>query len=127
MNLSVAEIDDHALLGRVLDFYTDTLKQTPEALAFLEAKANRTLDSLLPLRNSKARAAIRGQLEGIGLYRSSGHEHFNGSPIFGEHGDILQVHGRKIRDDLRPYALTDIFLPATILASPRRTLTRSLA
>lgn len=130
MELSLpSEIDDQALLGRVLDFYTDTLKQAPEGIAFLQAKglvhgelidrfrlgyANRTLGLRLPEKTRKAGAAIRGQLERIGLYRPSGHEHFNGSlivPIFGEHGEVVQVHGRKIRDDLRPGTPTDLYLP----------------
>ena len=113
----------------MLDFYTDALKQAPEGVEFLQAKglvhgelidrfrlgyANRTLGPLLPLKNRKAGAAIRGQLERIGLYRPSGHEHFIGSlivPIFGEQGEVVQVHGRKIRDDLRPGTPTDLFLP----------------
>ena len=64
--------------------------------------------------NRKAGAAIRGRLEAIGLYRGSGHEHFNGSlvvPIYGDDGAIVQVYGRKIRDDLRPGTPTDLYLP----------------
>jgi hypothetical protein len=79
--LSASLIDGQALLSRVLDFYTDTLKREPEGIAFLQAKglvhgelidrfrlgyANRTLGPLLPLKNRKAGAAIRGQLELIG-------------------------------------------------------------
>ena len=113
----------------MLDFYNDALKQAPEGIEFLQAKglihgelidrfrlgyANRTLGLRLPEKTRKAGAAIRGQLERIGLYRSSGHEHFNGSlivPILGENGEVVQVHGRKIRDDLRPGTPTDLFLP----------------
>lgn len=124
-----SEVSDSSLLSQVVSYYHDTLKQAPEALAFLETKglihgelidrfrlgyANRTLGLRLPEKNRKAGAAIRGQLERIGLYRASCHEHFNGSlvvPIFGDHGEIVQVHGRKIRDDLRPGTPTDLYLP----------------
>jgi DNA primase len=124
-----SEVVDSNLLAQVISYYHDTLKQAPEALAFLESKglihgelidrfrlgyANRTLGLRLPEKNRRAGAAIRGQLERIGLYRASGHEHFNGSlivPIFGDHGEVVQVHGRKIRDDLRPGTPTDLYLP----------------
>ena len=43
--------------------------------------ADRTLGLRLPEKNRKAGAEIRGQLERIGLYRQSGHEHFTGSLV----------------------------------------------
>jgi len=69
------------------------LKQSPEALAYLVKRgiangeaiarfklgfANRTLGYRLPAKNRKEGAAIRGQLQRLGLYRSSGHEKFSG-------------------------------------------------
>ena len=35
------DADDAALLRQVIDYYHDTLKQSPEALAYLEARGNR--------------------------------------------------------------------------------------
>ena len=123
------EADDQALLTQVVGYYHDTLKQSPEALDYLRSRglvhgelvdrfrlgyANRTLGLRLPEKSRKAGAAIRGRLEAIGLYRSSGHEHFNGGlivPVFGDAGAVVQVYGRKIRDDLRPGTPLDLFLP----------------
>ena len=125
--------DDQVLLGQVIDYYHDTLKQTPDALAYLEARglandgnggalidrlrlgyANRTLGLRLPEKNRKAGADIRGRLEKIGLYRDTGHEHFNGSlvvPVLDERGRIQEVYGRKIRNDLRPGTPKHLYLP----------------
>ncbi len=54
---------------------------------------------------------IRGQLQRLGLYRASGHEHFSGSlviPVINARGEVTEVYGRKINDNLRegtPYHL----------------------
>ncbi len=98
--------EDARLLAQVIDYYHQTLKQSPEALAYLEKRglanaeaidrfklgyANRTLGYRLPAKNRKEGAAIRGQLQRLGLYRPSGHEHFSGSlviPVINEQGQI---------------------------------------
>lgn len=121
--------DDAALLAQVIDYYHATLKQSPEALAYLKARgldhpelidsfklgyANRTLGLRLPEKNRVAGAEIRGRLQRLGLYRESGHEHFNGSlvvPVFDLAGQVVEVYGRKIRDDLRPGTPTHLYLP----------------
>lgn len=122
------DADDAALLVQVIDYYHDTLKQSPEALAYLAARglagelverfrlgfANRTLGLRLPEKNRKAGADIRGRLERIGIYRASGHEHFTGSlvvPVLDETGQIREVYGRKIRNDLRPGTPLHLYLP----------------
>lgn len=122
------DADDHVLLSQVIDYYHDSLKQSAEALAYLEARgldgalidrfrlgyANRTLGLRLPEKNRKAGADIRGRLEKIGLYRDTGHEHFNGSlvvPVMDERGRIQEVYGRKIRNDLRPGTPKHLYLP----------------
>ncbi|MEO7172783.1 CHC2 zinc finger domain-containing protein [Flavobacterium sp.] len=122
------DADDAALLAQVIDYYHDSLKQSPEALAYLAARgldgslverfrlgyANRTLGLRLPEKNRKAGAAIRGQLEKIGIYRASGHEHFTGSlvvPVIDEAGRICEIYGRKIRNDLRPGTPLHLYLP----------------
>ena len=43
--------------------------------------ANRTLGYRLPEKNRVDGAALRGQLQRIGVLRNSGHEHFNGSIV----------------------------------------------
>jgi DNA primase catalytic core len=120
---------DQALLDQVLGFYHDTLKQSAEALAYLDKRglhdpalierfrlgyANRTLAYRLPPKQVKAGAEQRGALQRIGILRDSGHEHFNGSlviPILDADGHATEVYGRKIRDDLRPGTPLHLYLP----------------
>jgi DNA primase catalytic core len=130
------DADDAVLLGQVADYYAATLKQSPEALAYLEARgiagsaaaeaievfklgyANRTLGLRLPEKTRKAGAEIRTRLERLGVYRDSGHEHLNGSlvvPLFDAAGQVVNLYGRKIRNDLR--AGTPLHL---YLSGPRR-------
>jgi DNA primase len=114
------DAEDQELLNRVIDFYHDTLKNSPEALTYLEKRglkngemverfklgfANRTLGLRLPLKIYKAGKSIRTRLQTLGLYRESGHEHFTGClviPIFDEHGNVKEVYGRKITDGVKP-------------------------
>src|ERR1019366_519193 len=66
--------------------------------------ANRTLGLRLPAKNRAAGAVLRGRLEELGIYRESGHEHFNGSlviPIINPAGDVMGMYGRKITPNLR--------------------------
>jgi DNA primase catalytic core len=123
------DADDQALLNQTIAYYHDTLKQAPEALAYLKARglthpelidrfklgyANRTLGLRLPQKTRKEGAEIRARLERLGLYRESGHEHFNGSlvmPVLDEAGNVTEVYGRKIRDDLRPGTPKHLYLP----------------
>ncbi|HRE54651.1 MAG TPA: CHC2 zinc finger domain-containing protein, partial [Candidatus Competibacter sp.] len=123
------DADDRALLHQVIDYYHATLKDSPDALAYLEQRgigsleaietfklgyADRTLGLRLPEKTRKAGAEVRGRLVKLGLYRESGHEHFNGSlivPIFDEAGQVVEVYGRKRRDDLRPGTPQHLYLP----------------
>jgi hypothetical protein len=123
------EVERQALLRRVLAYYHETLKQSPEALDYLQARglhhpelierfqlgyANRTLAYSLPNKRLKAGAEQRGALQRIGLMRESGHEHFNGSlvvPIVGCDGQVQEVYGRKIRDNLRQGTAYHLYLP----------------
>lgn len=120
---------DAALLGQVVDYYHETLKQSAEGLDYLRSRgldhpelverfrlglADRTLGLRLPEKNRKAGAEIRGQLERIGLYRASGHEHFTGSlvvPVVDAHGGVTEVYGRKIRNNLRKGTPLHLYLP----------------
>jgi hypothetical protein len=66
--------------------------------------AGRTLGLRLPDKPRKEGAELRGRLERPGVFRASGHEHLAGSlvvPVFDEHGNVSEVYGRKVRDDLR--------------------------
>ncbi len=121
--------EDAALLGQVVDYYHETLKKTPEAMRYLERRgiahpealdrfklgvANRTLGYRLPVKNRKAGAAMRGQLQRIGILRPSGHEHFNGSlviPVLDAAGQVLEVYGRKMTSNLRKGTPLHLYLP----------------
>jgi DNA primase catalytic core len=123
------DADDQALLNQVVGYYHETLKQSPEALAYLQSRgldhpdlidtfrlgfANRTLGLRLPNKQRKEGAEIRARLERIGLYRASGHEHFTGSlvvPVLDEGGNVTEVYGRKIGDHLRPGTPLHLYLP----------------
>src|SRR3990172_6689655 len=77
---------DQALLRRVVDYYHASLKESPEAPAYLASRrpphaeaverfrlgfANRTLGYRLPAKNRKEGAEIRGRLEALGVIRAS--------------------------------------------------------
>ena len=109
-----ANPDDQKQLAVVIDYYHETLKQSPDALDYLKTRgldhpelidtfrlgyANRTLGYRLPKKNRKAGAEVRGQLQQIGILRKSGHEHFSGSlviPVISPEGMITEVYGRKL-------------------------------
>jgi DNA primase len=125
----VWDADERLLLRQVIDYYHATLTESPEALAYLQSRgltspemldhfrlgyANRTLGYRLPGISWKAGAEIRGRLQTLGILRASGHEHFVGSlviPVLDAHGQVTEVYGRKIRDDLRPGTPTHLYLP----------------
>jgi DNA primase len=121
--------EDAKLLAQVIEYYHETLLNSPEALDYLKRRgigseeavktfklgyANRTLGYRLPEKNRVEGAAIRGQLQRIGLLRESGHEHFNGSlviPIIALSGEVTEVYGRKITEGLRPGTPLHLYLP----------------
>ena len=123
------DADDQALLNQTVDYYHERLLATPEAQAYLLARglnhpelvahfklgvADRTLGLRLPEKTRKAGADIRARLTRIGLYRESGHEHFNGSlivPVFDEAGNTVEVYGRKLLDNLRAGTPKHLYLP----------------
>jgi DNA primase catalytic core len=122
------DADDQTLLREVVDYYHETLMDSVEGIAYLEARgladgalikhfklgyANRTLGLRLPQKNRKTGAELREKLQRLGVYRESGHEHLNGSlvvPLFNAAGDVVQLYGRKIRDDLREGTAYHLYL-----------------
>lgn len=123
------KVDERELLRQVVDYYHETLKESPQALQYLEQRglrsedaiarfklgyANRTLGYRLPQKNRVAGAESRGRLQQLGILRESGHEHFNGCvviPIFDEHGAVTEIYGRKIVRGLK----ADIALHLVVL------------
>jgi DNA primase len=116
--------DDQALLRQVVDYYHASLKQNPQALAYLQGRglthpdlidtfclglANKTLTYRLAPSHTLAGKESRKQLQRLGILRSSGHEHFNGClvvPVIGcdgaacpeQSGRVMQLYGRRLND-----------------------------
>ncbi|MGA2433678.1 MAG: toprim domain-containing protein [Bryobacteraceae bacterium] len=121
--------EDGRVLQQVIDYYHDTLKQSPEALKYLRNRSldhpemidhfrlgfsNRTLGYRLPEKNRKAGAEVRGRLQQLGILRDTGHEHFTGSvvfPVFDLNGNVTEMYGRKITPGLRPGTPLHMYLP----------------
>ena len=117
------------LLSRVVEFYHHTLLNAPEAVAYLEKRrlnhpelvaqfrlgfANRTLAYRLPSKKVLAGEKIRARLKTAGIMRESGHEHFTGSlvvPVMDLNGQIREMYGRKIGNDLRKGTALHLYLP----------------
>ena len=124
-----ADADDQEALRQVLAYYHETLKESPEALRYLESRglnhpemleqfklgfANRTLGYRLPDKNRQEGAALRGRLQTLGIIRESGHEHFTGSivfPVLSLEGQVLGMYGRKITAGLRAGTPLHTYLP----------------
>ena len=112
------QASEQELLNQVIEYYHQTLLASPEALAYLAKRgladgenarelivkfrlgfANRTLGLRLPQARIKAGGELRARLQGLGMLRESGHEHFNGClvvPVFDEAGNVSEIYGRKI-------------------------------
>jgi DNA primase len=123
------DADDQSALNQVVDYYHQTLKQSPEALKYLQSRglensemiehfrlgfSNRTLCYRLPERNRKDGAEIRGRLQRLGIIRESGHEHFTGSaviPVIDLDGNVTEIYGRKITEGLRQGTPLHTYLP----------------
>ncbi|HSP14396.1 MAG TPA: CHC2 zinc finger domain-containing protein [Thermoanaerobaculia bacterium] len=124
------DMEDRELFGRVVDYYHQTLKASPEALGYLERRgiksaeaidrfklgfANRTLGLRLPAKNRKEGEELRTRLGKLGIIREeTGHEHFNGSlviPIVDAAGEVVEMYGRKITPNLRPGTPLHLYLP----------------
>lgn len=120
--------EDQDLLRQVIEYYRSRLKQTPAALEYLQKRgisssealerfqiglSDRSLGLRLPRNNVKDGREIRGRLQELGVYRSSGHEHFNGCivfPVITAKGLITEIYGRRLarsRDQSSPH----LYLP----------------
>ena len=122
--------EDAKLLAQVIDYYHETLlgsargaRLPASAAASPRRRRSRRSSSAtptarsgyrLPEKNRVEGAAIRGQLQRIGLLRESGHEHFSGSlviPVIDAAGEVTEVYGRKINDNLRAGTPLHLYLP----------------
>ena len=76
--------------------------------------ANRTLSYRLPTKERKEGAELRGRLQRLGVFRASGHEHFNGCvvvPITDSTTAVVEVYGRKLDWDPRTGQPAHLYLP----------------
>jgi DNA primase catalytic core len=110
--------NDQSLLKSVVDFYHQSFLNGPQAMSYLQKRycfhpeaakqfkigyANRTLGYRVPTTTADGKK-LKSSLQKLGILRASGHEHLNGSvviPLFDEHGNIVQMYGRKIIENLR--------------------------
>ena len=108
-----AEADDAMLFSQVVSYYHERLKQTPTARAYLASRgldddqliehfqigfADRSLGLRLPEKNRMEGERLRSRLTQLGLWRESGHEHFNGCivvPLRDEAGKAVSLYGRR--------------------------------
>ena len=123
---------DDELLHQVVGYYHASLKDSPEALGYLEQRglrsgemierfklgySNRTLCYRLPQKKRVAGAELRGRLQRLGLLRESGHEHFRGSlviPVFDAEGRVVEMYGRKVGSGLRAGTPEHVYLPGPL-------------
>jgi DNA primase catalytic core len=121
--------DDHRQLGLVADYYHKRLLETAPAQDYLKKRGlfcleaaqafklgycDRTLGLRLPARVVKAGAELRGQLQRLGIYRESGHEHFRGCltmPVLDAEGTVTEIYGRRIDDHPVRQAPRHLYLP----------------
>ena len=120
-----AEADDATLFAQVVAYYHERLKSlqtatTATARAYLASRgldndklidrfqigfADRTLGLRLPNKNRTEGERFRSRLTQLGLWRESGHEHFNGCiviPFQDEAGTVVSLYGRRVqRGDLK--------------------------
>jgi DNA primase catalytic core len=114
-----AEADDATLFSQVVSYYHERLKQTPAARAYLASRgldddqlidhfqigfADRSLGLRLPEKNRMEGERLRSRLTQLGLWRESGHEHFNGCIVVPLHecvphgppaGTSVSLYGRR--------------------------------
>ena len=106
--------DESELLASIADFYHQRLKESPDALDYLQRRCitdsetidrfkigfvDRTLGLRLPAKQIKAGAEIRTRLKDIGILRDTGHEHLRGCitfPLYNQQGQVAQIYGRRI-------------------------------
>jgi DNA primase catalytic core len=107
------QADDATLFGQVVSYYHERLKQSASARAYLRSRgldndelidrfqigfADRTMGLRLPFKNRKEGDVLRTRLMQLGLWRESGHEHFNGCvvvPLHDAAGNAVSFYGRR--------------------------------
>jgi DNA primase len=127
--ISPAMTDDE-LLDATINYCIARAKERSEFAAFLKKRGIDDAAMIERFRIGYARAfpglklpqlsvregrELRARMERLGIFRAPrGHEHFAGSmvvPIFDERGNVAEIYGRKVRDDLRGGTLFHVYRP----------------
>src|SRR5205814_4770459 len=105
--------DDATLFAQVASYYHERLKLSAPARAYLASRgldsdelivrfqigfADRTLGLRLPDSNREAGERLRSRLTQRGVWRDSGHEHFNRCivvPLHDEHRHVVRLYRRR--------------------------------
>lgn len=105
---------DAELLGMVVGHYAEALAGHGDALAFLARRriddpeaieafrvgfGDRTLGYRIPHSRTADGSRVRGRLRGLGVIKTSGHEHFRGCltfPILDGAGQVGEIYGRRL-------------------------------
>ena len=119
------DADDQTLLNQIVDYYQERLRENPAALEYLKKRglddgetikafrigyADRTLGLRLPHKNRKDGQEIRERLTKIGLYRDTGHEHFNGCLVFPIFDNLIEVTVPSPKgDNPLPVRVTEVY------------------
>lgn len=130
--LCPSDADAQTALMEVVTYYHETLKKSPEAMAYLEKRGlvhldlvstfklgycNQTLGYRLPPTYQQSGKQIRQTLKQVGMLREkTGKEHFMGSlvvPVFDKTGRVVECYGRKLLADnkLRKGQPRHLYLP----------------
>ncbi len=114
LSVSITDSDQQTALQGVVDYYHNTLKQSPEAQAYLESRglncpeliktfklgfSNKTLSSTLAVKHTQAGQKQRELLREIGILKPSGYEHFAGClvvPVY-DQGQCVELYGRRVQ------------------------------
>ena len=148
-----ADMDDAQLLETVMQFYQQRAAEEPHAAKLLDTRclrhpdlwntfrvglADRELGRRLPPSTLKVGRLLRERLTRMGVYRPSGHGHFNGClvvPICNALGQVVEVYGRKLNSyDKRGHGShrwlhaepQGVFNEASLAAGPELILTDSV-
>ena len=128
--IAAPDADEGELLGRVVAHYASALTGAADAQELLHRRklahpealeqfkigfADRTLGYRLPTAQTKTGAELRSRLRGLGVLRSSGHEHFRGCltiPVLDGDGRVGEVYGRRVQSvDKRTAGSAHLYLP----------------
>ncbi|MDF2550405.1 MAG: primase [Chlamydiales bacterium] len=130
-------LNDRQLLKSVMNYYQETLQDSPEALDYLEEMglsdlellhafkigyANRTLTYHISDRTADERLATRSQLKEIGILRANGQELFQNClvvPLMDEEGDVTGAYGHSLMRHKREPSLNGPLFNAQGLAGAK--------